>query len=171
MNARAFENYLALSRSSSASKSVEIYWGRLFLGPNLVSFKWYRTYERGYETSGSPLRYMLRRSSLVECVSVLHGTCLQSVDLFLFVNMCSHVCQKVHILYHKELANARILHIIHGNTWQYTIVYNTFYNGDFYQDNARQNTILTVRLFIKFNTFYHKDNYNAWQYTMLTVRP
>jgi hypothetical protein len=42
MNARASENYLAISRSSSASKSVEIfwaeiYWGRLFLGPNLVS--------------------------------------------------------------------------------------------------------------------------------------
>jgi len=38
MNARASENYLAISRSSSASKNVEIYWGRLFLGPNLVSF-------------------------------------------------------------------------------------------------------------------------------------
>ena len=43
MNARASENYLAISRSSSASKSfeifwAEIYWGRLFLGPNLVSF-------------------------------------------------------------------------------------------------------------------------------------
>jgi hypothetical protein len=25
----------------------------------------------------SPLRFMSRRSSLVECVSVLHGTCLQ----------------------------------------------------------------------------------------------
>ena len=41
MNARASENYLANARS--ASKSVEtfwaeIYWGRLFLGPNLVSF-------------------------------------------------------------------------------------------------------------------------------------
>jgi hypothetical protein len=34
----------------------------------------------------------------------------------------------------------------------------TFYNGDIYQDNARQNT---VRLFIKFN---HNDN--AWQYTI-----
>jgi hypothetical protein len=36
MNARASENYLAISRSSSASKSVKIfwatiYWGRLFL--------------------------------------------------------------------------------------------------------------------------------------------
>ena len=30
MNARASENYLAISRSSSASKSVEIFWGRLF---------------------------------------------------------------------------------------------------------------------------------------------
>ena len=43
MNARASENYLAISRSSSASKSVEIfwaeiYWGPFFLGPNLVSF-------------------------------------------------------------------------------------------------------------------------------------
>jgi hypothetical protein len=44
MNARESENYLAISRSSSASKSVEIFWaeiyrGRLFLGSNLVSFK------------------------------------------------------------------------------------------------------------------------------------
>ena len=30
MNARASENYLAISRSSSASKSVKIYWGRPF---------------------------------------------------------------------------------------------------------------------------------------------
>jgi hypothetical protein len=32
MNARAFENYLAISRSSSASKSVEIILGRDILG-------------------------------------------------------------------------------------------------------------------------------------------
>ena len=43
MNARESKNDLAISRSSSASKSVEIFWaeiyqGRLFLGPNLVSF-------------------------------------------------------------------------------------------------------------------------------------
>ena len=43
MNARESENYLAVSRSSSASKSVEIFWAeiyrrRLFLGPILVSF-------------------------------------------------------------------------------------------------------------------------------------
>jgi hypothetical protein len=43
MNACTSENYLAISRSSSASKSfeifwAEIYWGRLLLGPNLVSF-------------------------------------------------------------------------------------------------------------------------------------
>jgi hypothetical protein len=43
MNARESENYLAISRSSSTSKRVEIFWaeiyrGRLFLGPNLVSF-------------------------------------------------------------------------------------------------------------------------------------
>jgi hypothetical protein len=41
MNAHESENDLAISRSSSASKSVEIFWaeihrGRLFLGPNLV---------------------------------------------------------------------------------------------------------------------------------------
>ena len=43
MNARESENYLAISRSSSTSKNVKIFWaeiyrGRLILGPNLVSF-------------------------------------------------------------------------------------------------------------------------------------
>jgi hypothetical protein len=43
MNGRESENYLAISSSSSASKTVKIFWaeiyrGRLFLGPNLVSF-------------------------------------------------------------------------------------------------------------------------------------
>ena len=44
MNAHESENYLAVSRSSSASKSVEIFWAEIyigddvFLGPNLVSF-------------------------------------------------------------------------------------------------------------------------------------
>ena len=43
MNAHESEIYLAVSRSSSASKSGDIFWaeiyrGRLFLGPNLVSF-------------------------------------------------------------------------------------------------------------------------------------
>jgi hypothetical protein len=56
-------------------------------------FQWYRTYERGYKTSGSALRFMLRISSLVECVSVLHGTGVY----------------KASILYHKELADARII--------------------------------------------------------------
>jgi hypothetical protein len=54
------------------------YWGRLFLRAELSliqsscrSFiRVFVPYERGYETSGSPLRFMLRRSSLVECVSV-----------------------------------------------------------------------------------------------------
>jgi hypothetical protein len=45
-------------------------------------FQWYRTYERGYETSGSPLRFMLRRPSLVECVSVLHGTGVYKASIF-----------------------------------------------------------------------------------------
>jgi hypothetical protein len=43
MNTRESENYLPISHSSSALKSVRIFWaeiyrGRLFLGPNLVSF-------------------------------------------------------------------------------------------------------------------------------------
>ena len=46
MNARESENYLAISRSSSASKCVEIFWAEIqvyigddfFLGPNLVPF-------------------------------------------------------------------------------------------------------------------------------------
>jgi hypothetical protein len=45
MNAHESENYLAISHSSSASKSVEIFWAEilylgddLFLGQNLVSF-------------------------------------------------------------------------------------------------------------------------------------
>jgi hypothetical protein len=39
------------------------------------------------------LRFMLRRSSLVECVSVLLGNrCLQNVEFFFFDNMISHVC-------------------------------------------------------------------------------
>ena len=32
MNARASENYLAMSRSSSASKSVEIFWAEIYWG-------------------------------------------------------------------------------------------------------------------------------------------
>ena len=32
MNARASENYLAISRSSSASKSVEIFWVEIYWG-------------------------------------------------------------------------------------------------------------------------------------------
>jgi hypothetical protein len=50
---------------------------------------------------GSPLRFMLRRSSLIECVSVLHGTCLQCAEFFF-------IRQKI-LSTHKELADARIL--------------------------------------------------------------
>jgi hypothetical protein len=32
MNARASENYMAISRSSSASKSVEIFWAEIYWG-------------------------------------------------------------------------------------------------------------------------------------------
>jgi hypothetical protein len=38
---------------------------------------------------GSPLHFMLRRSSSVECVSALHGTCLQCVDFFLYPSVCA----------------------------------------------------------------------------------
>jgi hypothetical protein len=48
-------------------------------------------YERGYETSGSPLHFMLRRSSLVECVSVLYGTSVYKASMFFFFDsMFSH---------------------------------------------------------------------------------
>ena len=40
---------------------------------------------------GSPLRFMLRRSSLVERVSVLHGTCLQCVNFF-FIHQYVQPC-------------------------------------------------------------------------------
>ena len=40
---------------------------------------------------GSPLYFMLRRSSLVECVSVLHGTCLQCVK-FVFIHQYVQPC-------------------------------------------------------------------------------
>ena len=61
---------------------------------------------------GSPLRFMLRKSSLVECVSVLHGTCLQCAEIFFYPSVCAAMFVKksqVHFLYHKELAHARIL--------------------------------------------------------------
>ena len=38
MNARASENDLAISSKCVEIFWAEIYWGRLFLGPNLVSF-------------------------------------------------------------------------------------------------------------------------------------
>jgi hypothetical protein len=80
MNARESENYLAISRSSSASKSVEILWAE-----------------------------MLRRSSLVECV-----TCVYNASNFFYPSVCADMFIKksqVHILYHKEVADARILYI------------------------------------------------------------
>jgi hypothetical protein len=44
MNARASENYLAISSKSVETFWAEIYWGRLFLGANLVSFNRNRNY-------------------------------------------------------------------------------------------------------------------------------
>ena len=60
----------------------------------------------------------------------------------------------------------RIIHSIIKTRQCLTIVvlsrfrpfYNTFYNGDIYQDNARQNT---VRLFIKFNLNVNYKFYNT----------
>ena len=91
MNARTSENYLAISYKSVEIFWAEIYWGQLFfraesslIQSSCRSFiRVIVPYERGYETSGSPLRFMLRRSSLVECVSVLPGNqCLQNVEIF-----------------------------------------------------------------------------------------
>ena len=38
LNARASENYLAISSKSVEIFWADIYWGRLFLGPNIISF-------------------------------------------------------------------------------------------------------------------------------------
>ena len=80
---------------------LKIIWQLDFLGRDILGMTFFRAessliqsscrsfirvigpYERGYETSGTPLRFMLRRSSLVECVSVLPGNrCLQNVEFF-----------------------------------------------------------------------------------------
>jgi len=52
----------------------------------------------------SPLHFMLRRSALVECVRVLHGTCLQCAEK---KNIHQYVkpCEEKHIFNHKELAS------------------------------------------------------------------
>ena len=39
--------------------------------------------------------YCIPKEEEVECVSVLHGTCLQCAEFFLSISMCSHVCQKI----------------------------------------------------------------------------
>ena len=55
---------------------------------------------------------MLRRFSLVECVSVLHGTGVYKASNFYYSSIRTAMFVKkslVHILYHKELADARIL--------------------------------------------------------------
>ena len=81
---------------------------------------------------GLALRFMLRRSSLVECVSMLHGTCLQCADFFLSVCAAMFVKKsEVYILYHKELADARILILVfkdinHNNTFQTQRVHSIY---------------------------------------------
>ena len=52
-------------------------------------FQWYRRYKRGYETSGSPLHFMLRRSSLVECVT--RNMFTKCVNFF-FINQYVQPC-------------------------------------------------------------------------------
>jgi hypothetical protein len=57
-------------------------------------------------------KFLVWRSSLVECVSVLHGTCLQSIEKKNYSPICVVMFVKksqVHILYHKEIADARII--------------------------------------------------------------
>ena len=36
----------------------------------------------------SPVHFMLRKSSLIECVSVLHGTCLQCTGKNIYPSVC-----------------------------------------------------------------------------------
>jgi hypothetical protein len=100
LNARASENYLAILSKSVEIFWAEIYWGQLFfraesslIQSSCRSFiRVIVPYERGYKTSGSPLRFMLRRSSLVECVSVLPGNrCLQNVE-FCFLRQYVQPC-------------------------------------------------------------------------------
>jgi hypothetical protein len=55
---------------------------------------------------GSPLHFMLRRSSLVECVSVLHGTCLQCVEFF-FVHQYVQPCLSKNHKYTLDLLNKK----------------------------------------------------------------
>ena len=50
----------------------------------------------------SHLHFMLR-SSLVECVSVLHGTCLQCAEKK-YIHQYGKPCEEKHIFNHKELA-------------------------------------------------------------------
>jgi len=47
---------------------------------------------------------MLRRSSLVECVSVLHGTCLQCAEKK-YIHLYVKPCEEKHIFNHKEHAS------------------------------------------------------------------
>jgi hypothetical protein len=83
-------NFWDFVRNDNSNKGTTARLNETRFGPKKVipNISWpkksrHRTYERGYKTSGSPLRFMLRRSSLVECVSVLHGNrCLQSVNFF-----------------------------------------------------------------------------------------
>ena len=51
-------------------------------------FQWYLTYERGYETSGSPLRFMLR-SSLIECQCVTRKLVFTKRRIFFSSIVCS----------------------------------------------------------------------------------
>ena len=51
----------------------------------------YYTRVPGFSGIGHTLRFMLRRSSLVECVSVLHGTCLQCA-IFFFIRQYVQLC-------------------------------------------------------------------------------
>ena len=50
--------------------------------------------ERGYETSGSPLSFMLGRSSLVVFVSVLHGTGVYKASNFFYSSVCASMFVK-----------------------------------------------------------------------------
>ena len=86
----------------------------------------------------SPLRFMLRRSSLVECASVLHGaTCLQCAEQNKSISMWSHVKKILGTHFnHKELASLAYYLVCwytciftQGSSWSYgSWIYNYICN-------------------------------------------
>jgi hypothetical protein len=57
----------------------------------------------------SPLRFMLRGTSLAECVSVLHGTCLQCAEKNIYPSVCEAMRRLKKIKFVKKLLSTHFL--------------------------------------------------------------